>query len=334
MPLAFTLVAALAVGNLAVSSLARRAQDPRQLGRAGMWAFSLDVVAVLGLAWVARGTGGDAWVVVYVLPLEGAIRYGVPGALAPVAATLLSESLREASFADGHPFRAAVVAFRVGIQLTIAVVAGLMARSMRREAERARERARLAEESAALASSAAEREAQARRELSAFHSAILAGLAVEDPDEGLQAMVEAVGRELRCKAFGVLLREEDEDGRPELVAKGVYGSPGYARGDRFGAGSAIGDAALEGRPVMHKDPPEGIVPLRAGGDSIGLLHEVASSPEAMDRERLLVLGRLADQIALVAQAARLRARQEETLRRLKELDEMKSDFIAITSHEL
>jgi len=37
---------------------------------------------------------------------------------------------------------------------------------------------------------------------------------------------------------------------------------------------------------------------------------------------------------MVIQAALLRARQEETLRRLRELDEMKSDFVAITSHEL
>jgi len=37
---------------------------------------------------------------------------------------------------------------------------------------------------------------------------------------------------------------------------------------------------------------------------------------------------------MVVQAALLRDRQEETLRKLRELDEMKSDFVAITSHEL
>jgi two-component system phosphate regulon sensor histidine kinase PhoR len=74
--------------------------------------------------------------------------------------------------------------------------------------------------------------------------------------------------------------------------------------------------------------------LRAEGSLIGLLHERSTTPGAIDRERLLLLGRLADQVGLVVQAARLRASQEETLQRLRELDEMKSDFVAITSHEL
>jgi signal transduction histidine kinase len=74
--------------------------------------------------------------------------------------------------------------------------------------------------------------------------------------------------------------------------------------------------------------------LRAGDEVIGILHERANEPGSIDRERLLQIGRLADQVSLVVQAARLRARQEEMLVRLRELDELKSDFVAITSHEL
>jgi signal transduction histidine kinase len=67
---------------------------------------------------------------------------------------------------------------------------------------------------------------------------------------------------------------------------------------------------------------------------IGILHERGTEAGSIDRERLLQLGRLADQVSLVVQAARLRAKQEEMLIRLRELDELKSDFVAITSHEL
>jgi signal transduction histidine kinase len=336
LPLALGLVTALAVGNTLMSVLVDRATTPEELRRFGLWAFALDIVVVLGLVWASRGPDNETWVVAYILPLEGAIRYGIVGALVPVAITAISEGLREASLADrlGRPFHLGSVAFRLTIQLAIAIVAGAMARSLEREAEKARERATSAEEAATLAESAAARETQARRELSAFHTAILAGLAAEDLDEGLQSMAEAVGRELRCEAFGVLLLEDDPAGRTVLVVKGVHGSPGYERGDRFGPGTPLAELAEAGRPVLHADPPEGIVPLKVGNDAIGLLHERASDPSSMDRERLLVLGRLADQISLVAQAARLRARQEETVRRLKELDEMKSDFVAITSHEL
>jgi signal transduction histidine kinase len=336
LPLALGLVAALAVGNTLMSILVDRATTPGELRRFGLWAFSLDIVVVLGLVWASKGPDNETWVVAYILPLEGAIRSGLVGALVPVAITALSEMLREASLADrlGRPYHVGSVAFRLTIELAIAIVAGAMARSLDREAQKASERATSAEEAAALAVSSAASEARARRELSAFHTAILAGLATEDLDEGLQSMADAVGHELRCEAFGVLLREDDAEGGATLVVKGVHGAPGYERGDRFGPGTPLAGLAEAGRPVLHADPPEGFVPLKVGGDPIGLLHERASETAAMDRERLLVLGRLADQIALVAQAARLRARQEETVRRLQELDQMKSDFVAITSHEL
>jgi signal transduction histidine kinase len=47
-----------------------------------------------------------------------------------------------------------------------------------------------------------------------------------------------------------------------------------------------------------------------------------------------LLTRLADQITLLIHSARLHAQQKETLERLRELDQMKSDFVAIASHEL
>jgi signal transduction histidine kinase len=336
-PLGYSLVAALAVGNLLISMLADRAEDERQLRRVGVWGFLIDIVIVNGLIWATAEPGNSVWAVAYILPLEGAVRFGLGGALAPVAATLGSELLRESALSRaflGQDYSTSAVAVRVGIQLVVAVVAGLMARSLQREAEKAGERARVAEEAAARAESAAEREAQARRELAALHTAILTGVAHEDIEEGLQSMAEAVGRELQCHAFAVLLLDQDEHKRPVLIAKGVYGDPGYERGACFSADTPLGEISATGRPVLHADPPEGIVPLRVGDDPIGLLHERAASIEGMNRDRLLMLGRLADQIALVAQAARLRARREEMLRRLKELDEMKSDFVAITSHEL
>jgi signal transduction histidine kinase len=336
-PLGFSLVAALAVGNLLISMLADRAHDERQLHRVGMWAFLLDIVIVNGLIWATAEPGNSVWAVAYILPLEGAVRFGLAGAIAPVVATLVSELLRESALSRaflGQDYSTSAVAVRVGIQLVVGVVAGLMARSLQREAEKAGERARVAEEAAARAESAAQREAQARRELAALHTAILTGVAAEDIEEGLQSMADAVAHELQCDAFAVLLLDPDERALPVLIARGVHGDPGYQRGARFAADTPLGEISATGRPVLHADPPEGIVPLRVGDESIGLLHERAAPGGSIDRERLLMLGRLADQIALVAQAARLRARREEMLRRLQELDEMKSDFVAITSHEL
>ena len=74
----------------------------------------------------------------------------------------------------------------------IALVAGVFASSLRKEAEHATDRTLEAEEAAHRAEEAARREAEARRDLSAFHTAILAGVASEDPAQGIQEIAEAV----------------------------------------------------------------------------------------------------------------------------------------------
>ena len=339
LPLEFVLVAVLAIANVVLSATVERATHAEQLRWVGVGGFALDILVITGLIWTSGASPADPiWVIAYVLPLEGAIRYGVPGALTPVAVNLVSEILREQYLVDrfpGHVYMPSALAFRVGIGLVMAVVAGLMARSLEREAEKARERARIAEESAAAAERAAAREAQARLQMGAFHAAILAGVAEDDLDAGIRSMAQTIGRDLACDAFAVLLLEEADDSAPTLVAKGVHGDPGYGRGHRVAVGDGrLGLAAVDERPALWEDTAEAVVPLRAEGKLIGLLHERSDSPDRLDRERLLLLGRLADQIGLVVQAGRLRERQEETLGRLRELDEMKSDFVAITSHEL
>lgn len=336
-PVAFVLVAALAIGNVVVSSMTERAERLEQLRRVGFGAYLLDLVVFTGLVWTTtQNPESPAWVIAYLLPLEGAVRYQLAGALAPVGISLVSEPFREWIFSSArdHHFDPTHLLLRIGIQLVVALVAGLMARSMRREADKASERAWLAEEAAGLAEEAARRERAARQEVAAFHTAILAGVAAREVGEGLQSMAESIATDLELGSFGILLL----DG-PALVAKGVVGRPGYARGDELPlVGHLLGRAQVERRTLLEPVPEargevDIAVPMRVGNEAIGVLHERA---EATDdpRGRLERLVRLADQISLVVQAARLRASQEETLRRLRELDEMKSDFVAITSHEL
>lgn len=340
---AFTLGLVLTTGmllsNLFFTQFVRQAQRLSEVRWVGAVAFLLDTVVILEWVWVAAHKPSDpAWVMAYLLPIEGAMRYGVLGAFAPLPILLVSEIAREMYLSEEFPsyhFVGPAVAFRVGMAAVIALVAGVFASSLRRESDRASERTVAAEEAAQRAEEAARREAEARRDLSAFHTAILAGVASEDPAEGIQAITEAVGREMECDALGVLLLEPGEGGHEQLVSAGVYGDPGYSRGTRFVAGSEpFASGAELARPSLQDDPAEAVVPLRAGDAVIGILHERANEPGSIDRERLLLLGRLADQVSLVVQAARLRSRQEEMLVRLRELDELKSDFVAITSHEL
>jgi signal transduction histidine kinase len=333
------LMGLLAAWNIAVWVLTERLQSVTAMRRLGLACFAVDTAVVFAIAWLnSYDPKGAAWVVIYILPLEGAVRYRLTGALITVAVTFCSELAREAYLAnrfDDYPFLMANVVLRVGVQAIVALVAGFMSRSLAREAENAAEQARRFQE-------AARRESLASRELAAFNTAILTGMAVEDPDMAIQLMAGAIGRDLGFETFVILLREGDD-----LVARGVHGLPVFEEPIPLGHG-VTGTVAATGRAMLVPDVSEfaGYIetdpdvhsemaaPLRIGDDVIGVVDVQSRAEGGFDDAALGLLTRLADQITLLIHRARLHAQQRETLERLRELDQMKSDFVAIASHEL
>jgi len=335
----YAMIAGLALANLAVWRGTERARSARRIRQIGMAAFVVDAAVLLGLAWLySYDPRGSTWVVIYLLPLEGAIRYRLVGALVAVGVSLASELGREGYLAatfPGYRYEFSNVAFTIGIQTLVALVAGFTARSLAREAENAADQALRFQE-------AARRESMARRELAAFNTAILTGVAAEDLDSSIEQMASAIGRDLGFESFTIMLREGDE-----LIVKAMYGMPFFE--DRVPLGRGVtGTVAMTGLALsvpdveqfpgyIAADPEmrsEMAAPLRIGEEVIGVVDVESRQAAAFDEPALGVLTRLADQIALVIHSARLHAQQRETLDRLRELDQMKSDFVAIASHEL
>jgi signal transduction histidine kinase len=149
-PLGFGLVAVLAIANLVISILTERADRASAVRRIGAVAFAIDVAVITGLVWTYTTPRNSLWVIAYVLPLEGAVRFGLVGALLPIVIAITTEPMREFALSARYDVVAQpwTIVFRVGVDTVVAMVAGLMARSLRREAERARDRAWLAEEAA------------------------------------------------------------------------------------------------------------------------------------------------------------------------------------------
>jgi signal transduction histidine kinase len=328
-PLGVALVLGLVVGNLLIARAVGREGGPAR--SVGAVAFALDAAALLGLIWLgADGPNDPIWVIGYLLPLEGAARWGMPGALLGAGLFLGGEVARQVT----DPTRVVVptLAFRAGMAFVIGAVAGAFARSLQRAADVADERAREAEAAAARAQAAAESERQARAEVAAFHAAVLVDPDAEHLRGPLQAAAEAIARELGCDALGILVRRTGPAGDPGYAALGVVGDPGYLTGQVLPpASDPVAAAAEEGVPA--EAGRDAVAPMRVRGAVVGAIHErTAEGPVDPDRVRLLV--RLADQLGLVLESARLRADQEATVSRLRELDQMKSDFVAITSHEL
>jgi signal transduction histidine kinase len=338
-PLTLALLAVLAAGNLVITRLARRTATSRSLQRAGLGAFVLDAAVVVGVSWIYSYDPGDnTWVLMYVLPMEGAIRYQLRGAVATIGLAAVSELGREAyvdALSSTYEFMLQAATFRVGVLVIIALVAGMMARSLARRAAEADQRARAFEE---LAS----REAEGRRELAAFHETVLAGVAGQDPEQALQSMAEAITRHLGYDGLAIHMVE---DGRVRCraargLAESLAGTAKALGEDLAGRVAETGRAELvQGSSVARDELPEGTTgtmaaPMHVGGQVIGVIVAYTRKPDPFDDDALRSFTRLAGQVALVALQAVLLAERDETVHRLQELDRLRSEFVAITSHEL
>ncbi len=331
LPLAVALVIGLAVGNLAISNALRRGLDVTQLRSIGIAAFVLDAVVLSGLVWVVpNGPADPVWVIGYLIPLEGAARWGMRGGVVGAGVFLVEQLLQEAARAEISA-GASQVGFRAGMAFVIGGVAGSFVSSLRRAAEEAAAQAGEAAAQAARAERAASQATEAQREIAAFHAAVLADAQPEHLGEILRNTATRVADELGCDALGILIRTKGGAGEDRFDIAGVAGDPGYLLGDAlFPTSSPVAAAATEGAPVAAGD--DLVVPMRLRGAVVGALHERGAG--AADATRVEALQTIADQLGVTLEATRLRAEQTAIVQRLTELDAMKTDFVAITSHEL
>ncbi len=335
-PLGTAIVLGLVVGNLLLSREVSTA-DGSRLATIGAIAFALDAAAIEGLVVLATdGPADPVWVIGYLLPLEGAARWGLSGALIGAGVFIAGQVAQETYLQSARPRVAAgwpALAFRGGMAIVIGVVAGSLASSLGRAASQERERAREAETAVQRAEAAAARERQARREVALFHATVLAEPEAAHLRESLQMTADAIARELGCHALGILVRGAGPAGETTYEAMGVHGDPGYlARQVLSPVSSPVAAAAADGAPIRAGE--DLVAPMTARGQVVGAIHERTDPHAAAEDDRLLLLARLADQLGLVLESTRMRADQEGTVTRLRELDQMKSDFVAVTSHEL
>lgn len=133
------LAAGLAVANLVVWVLSRRTRTLAQVRMLSVAALTIDVLVASGFVFLYAFDQVTAlWAVLFVLPLEGAIRFQLPGALSTWGAVTVLYTLREiwGSSSYGYPLEWNSITFRMGLALLIAMVAGLMARNLVRQRTR------------------------------------------------------------------------------------------------------------------------------------------------------------------------------------------------------
>jgi signal transduction histidine kinase len=217
--------------------------------------------------------------------------------------------------------------------------------SARTFTEADRELLQLAGERAAVAIEHArlfEAERLARKRVEAVQAVTDAALAHLEVDELLDVLLPRIRESLRADTCAVLLHDAAAG---ELAARAALGiEEEVEQGVRIPIGGGFaGRVAAERRPVVLDDVDhanvlnpilheKGIksllgVPLLVGDDVIGVLHVGTLSPRKFTNDDVELLALVAARVALAVERGRL---HEQTVR----LDELKSNFVAIASHEL
>jgi K+-sensing histidine kinase KdpD len=308
-PVGFSLVAALVVVCVLVEVALRIVRTAGALRRAGTVLLLADVGIALGFA-AAYGFDPVAapWAVLTLLPLEGALRFGLQGALAAwalIAPGLLLADVTSATvtFSPGNS------AYRVTLLLAVALFAGVTARDLQQQR---RLLAGVAEGS---------RQLLGRMEPAEIFRVLCrevvdcvdARSAVVYVDDG--SWFQAVASWPQSELVDVLARdaaEAEDPALPELVRT----LPVWLDAD-------------EGRPLRLA------VPLRPAGQ-VGS-HVLVVRP-ARDRRLSAfatdAVASLAESAALALATTRLVSSEQRANRRLRTLEALRTRFVATVAHDL
>lgn len=126
---AWAFIAALAVGNLVIWGVQGRVDKAPAQRRLGHCAFVFDAVVIAGIVWVFAFEDPYAtWALLFVVPMEGALRYRFKGAVAAAAGVALFFAVQSAHVADlrGEAFDLSTYVFVMCLSFLIAGVTGSM----------------------------------------------------------------------------------------------------------------------------------------------------------------------------------------------------------------
>jgi signal transduction histidine kinase len=127
---AWVLVALLMVGTVAIWGALARIEHQHDVERLGMIAFTFDILVIVGFVSVyAFEIPYVTWALVLLIPIEGALRYRLNGALlgAMVTALFFIPQTSRVQSIHGGEWDSATYAFVVGLATLIAGIAGSMA---------------------------------------------------------------------------------------------------------------------------------------------------------------------------------------------------------------
>ena len=344
---AWAATAALGVGSLVLFALARRTWGPHGQKALGLAAVAFDFAAVSAFVLIySFERAGPIRQLLFLPLIEGAVRYGIPGAFvltalsAPVIAA--SESLRENRFSI-RGYRYDYVTLQLGIELLMGLIVAWLLLRLERQTDVAESRAAEAERF----------RDQLGRRADVLEAANRCARALSSSLE-LERAFEAFIREVRgLMPFDRMAIVLGESGVAQVMAVAGAGSDEVLPA---GSGAPIHGTLLEEilrtnqtiyrRDMKAADYPEedeflalGLhcrlaTPLLQGARSIGMLSLVRREVDAFSEEEIELAGLLGRLVASAVQNIRAYGAERKTVEELRRLSALRADFVSLVSHEL
>jgi len=344
---AWAATAVLGVGSLVLFALARRTWGPQGQKALGLAAVAFDFAAVSAFVLIySFERAGPIRQLLFLPLIEGAVRYGIPGAFvltalsAPVIAA--SESLRENRFSI-RGYRYDYVTLQLGIELLMGLIVAWLLLRLERQTDVAESRAAEAERF----------RDQLGRRADVLEAANRCARALSSSLE-LERAFEAFIREVRgLMPFDRMAIVLGESGVAQVMAVAGAGSDEVLPA---GSGAPIHGTLLEEilrtnqtiyrRDMTAADYPEedeflalGLhcrlaTPLLQGARSIGMLSLVRREVDAFSEEEIELAGLLGRLVASAVQNIRAYGAERKTVEELRRLSALRADFVSLVSHEL
>jgi signal transduction histidine kinase len=343
---AWIATAVLAAGAVVLFVVSRLRLSPRAALADDLLATAFDFAIVAAFVLIYHYAAGTPTRQLLFLPLvEGAVRFGIAGALAVALASvpvaLVHEELRSDRF---HvPYQWNYVTFQVGVELLIALIIGWLVRRLVHESREAQARAVEAEELRDELGRRADLLDAANRCARALSSSL-------ELDEAFGAFIRELRGLVPFNRMAIVLAEE---GGARVIA-----TSGESAGDVMPPGALLplernllADVVERGQTIYREDLAErryaeeqtlldlGVrsrvaAPLLVGARTIGLLSVGRPEPNAFSAHEVELVSLLGRLVASAVQNIRAYESERRTVEELRKLSALRSDFVSLVSHEM
>jgi signal transduction histidine kinase len=337
----------LAAGAVTLFAFGRRELSDRAQGLLSLASLAFDTLIISSFTLVyAYEVGTPTRQLMFLVVVEGAVRYGVLGAVAVAVASvpvLVAFEILRSRVSAPHDYRWDFVTFQLGVAVILGLIVGWLVHRLGGESAIAEARAEEAEKLRDELGRRADQLDAASRCARALSSSL-------DLEEAFAAFIRELSTMLGFERVAIVTADGAD--AHTLASAGRGEDAVFPAGTRSPVeGSLLADVIAGGQTIERQDldPPRypeeeeflrlGLrsrvaAPVFAGARAVGMLTVSRAEPSSFTRVEIDLLALLGRLVGSAVQNIRAYELERATVEELRRLSALRADFVSLVSHEL